>query len=106
MQRFMTDPTNLYLFISVRVDPSLQNSQGGLEMVLSALLGKDINCTEISSFPQLKKERRRLVVILGRSSVPLKSKFLFTMTANVRWMIHASGLRLLYLLKTRSHFMI
>ena len=53
----MTDLTNLYQFILVQVDLSQQNSQGELEMALSALLEKAINCTQINSFQQLMKEK-------------------------------------------------
>ena len=54
----MTDRTNLYQFILVQVDLSQQNSQGELEMALSALLEKAINCTQINSFQQLMKEAK------------------------------------------------
>ncbi len=68
MQQFMIDLTDLYLFILVRVDPSPQNSQGGLEMALFALLGKVSNCTRISSFQRLKKERGLAVILHNRAN--------------------------------------
>ncbi len=83
-----------------------QDSQVGLEMALSAPLGKASSSIGINSFQQLKKERRRQVVIPRLSSRRLRSKFRLTPIANGRLPILASGQRSPYLLKIRSLSMI